>query len=159
MADFHIVLVEPRIPQNTGNIGRICVSSNAVLHLIRPLGFQLTQREIRRAGLDYWQYLEYYVWEDLEHFWQKYPFDKKHFLLTTKAKQQYYQADFSNGGFLYFGREDGGLREDILELYPCSCFRIPMSNLARSLNLAVSVGIVLYEGIRQMGLMYPPTVT
>lgn len=149
MSPFHIVLVEPRIPQNTGNIGRICVGGGAVLHLIKPLGFHLTQKEIKRAGLDYWQFLEYYTWDSLEDFWKHYPIDTKHFFLTTKAKKLHYDGNFSKGAFLYFGREDRGLPPYLLNAHTESCLRIPMRELARSLNLSVSVGIALYEAIRQ----------
>lgn len=149
MNGFHIVLVEPQIPQNTGNIGRLCVATNSVLHLIHPLGFSTGQKELKRAGLDYWQYLEVYEWQSLNLFWQHYPVDKRHFFFSTKAERLYYEADFSQGGFLYFGREDRGLDSSLVE--SAKAYRLPMVSGVRSINLATSVGAALYEGLRQLG--------
>lgn len=148
---LHIVLIEPRIPQNTGNIGRLCVATNAVLHLIHPLGFTLDEKHLKRAGLDYWQHLEKYEWDNITHFWQYHTPDSKHFFLSTKAKTPYYQANFQKECFLYFGREDAGISETILKTYATQTLTIPMSKHARSLNLATSVGIVAYEALRQIG--------
>lgn len=146
---FHIVLVEPQIPQNTGNIGRLCVAANAVLHLIHPLGFFITQKEIKRAGLDYWQHLEVYEYPNLESFWQIHTPNAQHYFLSTKTQKVYYEADLSEGAFLYFGREDAGLPQHIFHSYPQQIYTIPMQQGVRSINLATSVGAVLYEGVRQ----------
>lgn len=146
---LHIILIEPRIPQNTGNIGRLCVATNATLHLIHPLGFSLSDKLLKRAGLDYWQYLTKHEWDSLAHFWEHYPLDSRHFFLTTKAQTPHFHAHFGAECFLYFGREDAGIDERILQ--GKQCLRIPMSAHARSLNLATSVGIVAYEALRQQG--------
>ncbi len=150
---FHIVLHQPRIPQNTGNIGRLCFTSNSILHLIHPLGFNLSQKELKRAGMDYWDNLEVYEWENLSQFMesaaQSDTSEIPHFYLTTKSQIPYYNAPLSKGAYLHFGREDAGLDSILLEQYKSHCYTIPMQNNARSLNLATSVGIVLYEGIRQ----------
>ena len=148
---LHIILIEPRIPQNTGNIGRLCVAANATLHLIHPLGFCLGEKSLKRAGLDYWQYLQKYEWDSVEHFWAHYPLDSRHFFLTTKADKPYYHARFDKECFLYFGREDAGISEEILRANASQCLAIPMTAQARSLNLATSVGIVAYEVLRQQG--------
>ncbi len=150
---FHIVLHQPRIPQNTGNIGRLCFATDSVLHLIHPLGFTLSQKELKRAGLDYWKDLEVYEWQDLESFCLTCKSDRPHFYFTTKAQNLYWDAQLQGGAYLHFGREDAGLSVEILERYAQSCYRIPMCNDARSLNLATSVGIVLYEGLRQCHLL------
>lgn len=146
---FNIVLVEPRIPQNTGNIGRLCVASWARLHLIHPLGFHLSQKEIKRAGLDYWERLEVLEWESLQSFWQSFPPDSQHFFLSTKGSKNYFEASFFKECFLYFGREDAGLDETILQTFLGQTLKIPMKEGNRSINLATSVGAVLYEAIRQ----------
>ncbi|WP_299547682.1 tRNA (cytidine(34)-2'-O)-methyltransferase [uncultured Helicobacter sp.] len=157
---FHIVLHQPRIPQNTGNIGRLCYASNTALHLIHPLGFSLSQKELKRAGMDYWTHLEVYEYADMESFFRTHPIldsniSKRalpHFFLTTKTKTPYYAAQMQKGAYLHFGREDAGLSEEILKANHTHCYTIPMQNNARSLNLSTSVGIVLYEGIRQASL-------
>ncbi len=149
---INIVLVEPQIPQNTGNIGRLCVAANARLHLIHPLGFRIDEKEVKRAGLDYWQKLDVREYENLEAFWQEHPISSAHFFLSTKSKKLYYQAVFKDACFLYFGREDAGLNMQILHQYQEQCFKIPMSKDTRSINLATSVGAVLYEAIRQTKL-------
>lgn len=146
---FNIVLVEPRIPQNTGNIGRLCVAGWGRLHLIYPLGFSVSQKEIRRSGMDYWQKLDVNEWENLEAFWEKHPVDTKHFFLSTKAHQNYFDAKFEDECFLYFGREDAGLSEKILEQFNKQVYKLPMREDCRSINLATCVGAVLYEAIRQ----------
>ncbi len=149
---FHIVLVEPRIPQNTGNIGRLCVATDSTLHLIYPIGFSTKDKDIKRAGLDYWQHLKIFEWENLESFWKKYPFNDKHFLFSTKANKLYFTADLSNGGFLYFGREDAGLKASLLDSNANHVYKLPMKKGIRSINLATSVGAVLYEGIKQSNI-------
>ncbi|CUU39533.1 tRNA (cytidine(34)-2'-O)-methyltransferase [Helicobacter typhlonius] len=146
---FHIVLIQPQIPQNTGNIGRLCVATDSILHLIHPLGFSTSQKELKRAGLDYWQHLQVYEWENLEMFWAHYEVDKHHFFFTTKAQSTHYEADMSEGGFLYFGREDAGISSDILHTYKGQTYKLPMVAGVRSINLATSVGAALYEGVRQ----------
>ncbi len=150
---IHIILLEPRIPQNTGNIGRLCLAAGCRLHLIHPLGFSLTQKEIKRSGMDYWKDVDVCEWEDLEEFWACHPFCHRHFLLSTKAQKIYFQAPFAGKEpcFLYFGREDGGLPEWLLDKYFDQTYKIPMQEGVRSLNLATSAGAVLYEAIRQIG--------
>lgn len=146
---FNVVLVEPRIPQNTGNIGRLCVACWAKLHLIHPLGFDLSQKEIKRAGLDYWERLEIFEWENLEAFWRAFPPDSQHFFLSTKGNKNHFEAPFSKECFLYFGREDAGLDEKILQAFPDQTLKLPMKEGNRSINLATAAGAVLYEAIRQ----------
>lgn len=155
---IHIVLVEPQIPQNTGNIGRLCVASDARLHLIKPLGFSTSQKELKRAGLDYWQHLVVQEWENLETFWQSHPITineehtQKHFFFSTKAQKFHYQAHFTQECYLYFGREDAGIDERILAQHINATYKLPMTKIARSINLATCVGAVLYEVLRQNGL-------
>ncbi|TLD80416.1 tRNA (cytidine(34)-2'-O)-methyltransferase [Helicobacter sp. MIT 05-5293] len=150
---FHIVLVEPQIPQNTGNIGRLCVASGSVLHLIHPLGFSTSQKELKRAGLDYWQSLSVYEWQNLAAFWESHPFDaQQHFFFSTKAKRLYYDAPLAQAGYLYFGREDAGLNAEILKNFADNVYKMPMTPHTRSINLATCVGAVLYEGVRQSKL-------
>lgn len=156
---FHIVLVQPQIPPNTGNIGRLCVATNSILHLIHPLGFSLEAKELKRAGLDYWQSLQVFEWQNLECFWQKHALDSRHFFFSTKGKRAHYAAKFcgaessdkatKNECFLYFGREDAGLDSSLLQSHSDKVYRVPMIKGARSINLATSVGAVLYEAIRQ----------
>ena len=147
---FNIVLLEPRIPGNVGTIGRLCFALNCKLHLIKPYGFgEITEKEVRRAGLDYWYDLEVFEYENIEDFWAKNPFNDRHFLATTKTKNVYFDAKFNVGDYFYFGREDAGLPESLLSLSPNTCITIPMTNDARSLNIANSVSIVAYEALRQ----------
>ncbi|MCI2236150.1 MULTISPECIES: tRNA (cytidine(34)-2'-O)-methyltransferase [Helicobacter] len=153
---FHIVLHQPRIPQNTGNIGRLCFASNSILHLIHPLGFSITQKELKRAGMDYWDHLKVYEWENLSSFVESNLLEIPHFYLTTKSQIPYYNAPLKRGAYLHFGREDAGLDSALLSRYQDYCYTIPMQNNARSLNLATSVGIVLYEGIRQRDFIPSP---
>lgn len=147
---FNIVLLEPRIPGNVGTIGRLCFALNCKLHLIKPYGFgEITEKEVRRAGLDYWYDLEVFEYENIEDFWSKNPFNDRHFLATTKTKNVYFDAKFNLGDYFYFGREDAGLPEDLLSKFSHTCITIPMTNEARSLNIANSVSIVAYEALRQ----------
>ncbi len=146
---FNIVLVEPKIPQNTGNIGRLCVNLGATLHLVKPLGFDISDKAVRRAGLDYWQHLDLVVWESLHAFLQAHPIDKRTHLATTKTDKPYFEASFAPGDFLVFGSETSGLDEALLRTHPGRCITIPMGKMGRSLNLSVSVGIVAYEALRQ----------
>ncbi|BAK73307.1 MAG: tRNA (cytidine(34)-2'-O)-methyltransferase [Arcobacter sp.] len=147
---FNIVLLEPRIPGNVGTIGRLCFAMNCTLHLIKPYGFgEITEKEVRRAGLDYWYDLDVREYENIEDFWLKNPFNDRHFLATTKTKQVYFDAEYKVGDYIYFGREDAGLPVSLLEKSPKTCITIPMTNEARSLNIANSVSIVAYEALRQ----------
>jgi len=147
---FNIVLVEPRIPGNVGTIGRLAYGTNSVLHLIKPYGFgEITEKEVRRAGLDYWCELEVHEYDSLEDFWQKNPKTDRHFFATTKTTKAYFEQQYKDGDYFYFGREDAGLPEELLENNKELCVNIPMANDARSLNLANSVSIIVYDAIRQ----------
>lgn len=147
---FNIVLVEPRIPGNVGTIGRLAFALNCKLHLVKPYGFKdITEKEVRRAGLDYWFDLEVFEYENLEDFWSKNPFSARHFLATTKTTNIYFNQEFKENDFFYFGREDAGLPNSLIEKYSSSCITIPMTNSARSLNIANSVSVVVYEALRQ----------
>lgn len=145
---FHVVLVQPEIPQNTGNIARTCAATGCTLHLVRPLGFEISDKYLRRAGLDYWHLVNVEVHESLEAFLAQYPAARLH-LFTTKAKRTYTQAQYREGDFLVFGRETRGLDEEFLVQHPEACVRIPMREEARSLNLSNSVAIAVYEALRQ----------
>lgn len=147
---FNIVLLEPRIPGNVGTIGRLAFAMDCTLHLIKPYGFgEITEKEVRRAGLDYWFELDVREYDNIEDFWSKNPFSDRHFFATTKTKQVYFDAKYEVGDFLYFGREDAGLPEDLLVKNEKGCVTIPMTNEARSLNIANSVSIIAYEALRQ----------
>ena len=145
---MHIVLYEPEIPQNTGNIARTCAATGSVLHLIKPLGFSLEDKYLKRAGLDYWRMMRYEVHENFEELLEKYPGARMHFL-STKAPRSYTQVHFPPNAFLVFGKETRGLPEELLHDHYDRCIRIPMVEGARSLNLANSVAVVLYEALRQ----------
>lgn len=151
---MNIVLHQPEIPANTGNIGRTCVATGSVLHLIEPLGFRLTGKELRRAGMDYWEHLDVRRYMNFEEFVEKNlannP-DAKIWFATTKAKKVYTEAAFGENDFIMFGRESAGIPEEILVDYEDTCIRIPMLDKIRSLNLSNSVSIVLYEALRQQG--------
>lgn len=147
---FNIVLHEPRIPGNVGTIGRLAFALNCKLHLIKPYGFgEINEKQVRRAGLDYWYDLEVFEYENIEEFWKKHPMSNRHFFATTKTKQVYFEQKFEEGDFFYFGREDAGLPESFLTKNEQGCITIPMTNNARSLNIANSVSIVAYEALRQ----------
>ena len=145
---FHIVLVNPEIPQNTGNIARTCAATGTVLHLIKPLGFSLEDRYLKRAGLDYWNLLEYHVYDNEADFFRKHTGIRCHFS-STKAPRGYHEAEYRDGDYLVFGCETKGLPEKLLEKEYDRCVRIPMRREARSLNLSNSVAILLYEALRQ----------
>ena len=145
---FHIVLLEPEIPANTGNIGRSCVATGSSLHLIRPLGFSLDEKHLRRAGLDYWKDLDCTVYDDFADFCQKNP-GARLFFLTTKARRAYTEAAFAPDDYLVFGKESAGIPEEILVAHEEQCLRIPMVADNRSLNLSNAAAIVLYEALRQ----------
>lgn len=147
---MHIVLYQPEIPQNTGNIARTCAATGSMLHLIKPLGFELSDKYLKRAGLDYWHMMQYRVYENFEEFLQAWPGAKMHFL-STKAPQGYTSVGYEKDDFLVFGCETRGLPESLLSRVYDRCVRIPMVPGARSLNLSNSVAIVLYEALRQQG--------
>lgn len=147
---IHIVLVEPEIPQNTGNIARTCAATGAALHLIRPLGFSLDDRYLKRAGLDYWPLAQVQVHDDFPALLAGYPNLPRYFF-TTKGAQPYTSFTYPRDAMLVFGRETRGLPEALLTKYPGNCARIPMRAEARSLNLSNSVAIALYEVLRQQG--------
>lgn len=147
---MNIVLVNPEIPQNTGNIARSCAATGSVLHLIEPLGFSLSDRYLKRAGLDYWHLMTYHVYPDLTDFLRRHPEARMHFA-STKAPRGYHEATYQDGDFLVFGCETRGLPETLLSRVYDRCVRIPMKPEARSLNLSNSVAIVLYEALRQTG--------
>lgn len=146
---MHIVLVEPEIPQNTGNIARTCAATGARLHLIRPLGFDISEKAVRRAGLDYWHMVEVLEYEDLQDFFRKNEV-RQMWCLSTKAPRSYTEAEFQDGCYLFFGKETKGLPESFLASHYEQCLRIPMRPEARSLNLSNAVAITVYEALRQL---------
>ena len=146
---FNIVLVEPQIPQNTGTIGRICVNLGATLHLVKPLGFDIDDKAVKRAGLDYWKKLDLVVWESFEDFLKKHPISQNSYLATTKTDNLYFNTPFKKDDYILFGSETRGLDEKVLLENPSQCITIPMGGKGRSLNLGVSVGVVLYDALRQ----------
>jgi tRNA (cytidine/uridine-2'-O-)-methyltransferase len=148
----NIVLLEPEMPANTGNIGRTCVATGSTLHLIEPLGFQINEKAVRRAGLDYWEHLDVRVYDDYEDFLQKNP-GAKIFMATTKAKKTYTQVEYGPNDFIMFGKESAGIPEEILVENEETSIRIPMNYEIRSLNLSNSVAIVLYEALRQQNFV------
>lgn len=146
---FNIVLVNPQIPPNTGTIGRLCVNLGATLHLIKPLGFDIDDKAVKRAGLDYWHKLDLIVWEDLDTFLAAHPINEHTHLATTKTEKIYFDATFNKGDYILFGSETKGINEKILLEHSEKCITIPMGGAGRSLNLGVSVGVVTYEALRQ----------
>ena len=148
MAKLNIVLYEPEIPANTGNIGRTCVATGTKLHLIEPLGFSLSEKAIKRAGMDYWSQLDVERYVNYEDFLQRNP-GAKIYMATTKAKKIYSEASYEPDCYIMFGKESAGIPEEILVEHPEECVRIPMIGETRSLNLSNSVAIVLYEALRQ----------
>ena len=147
---LHVVLIEPEIPHNTGNIARTCAATGSELHLVKPLGFKLEDRYLKRAGLDYWPLVKVHVHEDFSQVLAQYP-DAPFFYASTKAPRSYAQASYPRDAFLVFGKESRGLPENLLERVYDRCVRIPMAPGARSLNLSNSVAIVVYEALRQQG--------
>jgi tRNA (cytidine/uridine-2'-O-)-methyltransferase len=147
---FNIVLVEPEIPPNTGNVARLCVATGAKLHLVKPLGFSLDDRALKRAGLDYWHEVDVALWESLDELMRAQPDKTRFFFLTTKGDAPYYDVAFRAGDFFVFGRETKGLPESLLAQHRDQLLTIPMSDKTRSLNLATAVAIVLFEGMRQL---------
>lgn len=148
---FNIVLVEPEIPPNTGSIARLCGATDTVLHLVKPLGFSIDDKHLKRAGLDYWRFVNIVLWESLDDFLAAQEETRLHFL-SKKVDRPYTAISFTPGDFLVFGKETKGLPEEILTLYADRCCTIPMSNPhIRSINLAMAAAVVLYEAIRQNG--------
>jgi tRNA (cytidine/uridine-2'-O-)-methyltransferase len=145
---FNVVLIEPEIPPNTGNIGRLCLATRSTLHLVKPLGFSLDDRELKRAGLDYWNEVDVHIWDSFEELQRAQGAAARYFFLTTKIKRPYYEVRFQKDDFLVFGRETKGLPEDLLAANLDNCITIPMHG-TRSLNLATAVAIVLFEAVRQ----------
>ena len=147
---LNIVLVEPEIPPNTGSIARLCGATNSVLHLVHPLGFSTDDKHLKRAGLDYWQHVTIKHWPSFDDFLQEQKETNLYFF-TTKTSTSYTKGQYQEGAYLIFGKETKGLPEDILDLYHDRCYTLPMANTnIRSLNLAMTAGIVLYEALRQV---------
>lgn len=147
---FNIVFLEPEMGSNTGNIGRSCVLTRSRLHLIEPLGFEITDKQVRRAGLDYWKDVDLVVHKSYTDFLEYLPQEARIFYCTTKAKKFYHQVQFKDGDYIMFGKESKGIPESILFEHPERCIKIPMiTEMKRSLNLANSANIVLYEALRQ----------
>lgn len=147
---LNIVLVEPEIPPNTGNVARLCAATGARLHLVKPLGFEITDKQLKRAGLDYWDMLDIHIYENYAEFEEKNPMGPR-YLATTKARRLYTEIQFEQGGYILFGKETKGLAPEILERYPDATMRLPMRSEARSLNLSNSVAVIAYEALRQWG--------
>ena len=147
---FHIVLVEPEIPQNTGNIARTCAATGSTLHLVRPLGFELSEKHLRRAGLDYWPLVDVQVHDSLDEVFTALK-GSRFFFFTTKAKRAYSDVSYQKGDALVFGKETAGLPEELLVAHEEGCVRIPMREGLRSLNLSNSAAIAVYEALRQNG--------
>ena len=145
---MNIVLHEPEIPANTGNIGRTCVATGTSLHLIKPLGFDISDKAVRRAGMDYWKELDLHVYENFEEFVEKNP-GARIYMATTKARKAYTEVEYKENDFIMFGKESAGIPEEILVKYEDTSVRIPMIGEIRSLNLSNSVSIILYEALRQ----------
>ena len=152
MSELNIVLVEPEIPQNTGNIARTCAATGARLHIVKPMGFTIDDKKLKRAGLDYWHLLDLTYYDNIVDFFEKNK-DGNFFFFTTKAKRTHSDVTYTDKSFLIFGKETKGLPEELLLEHPEECVRIPMIDDARSLNLSNAVAIGTYEALRQMG--YP----
>lgn len=149
--NLNIVLYQPEIPQNTGNIGRTCVLTDSRLHLIKPLGFEISDKQLKRSGMDYWPQLDYIVYESFKDFYEKNK-DARIYLSTTKADKYYNEAEYRKGDFIMFGRESSGVPDEIHRLFENTSIKVPMLETSdRSLNLSNSVAIVAYEALRQIG--------
>ena len=149
---FNVVLVEPRIPQNTGNIARTCAATGCGLQIVRPMAFEIDDKKLKRAGLDYWQYLNVRYYDSLADFFEKTKSDSvRYHYATTKAPHTYTEVTYTDNDYILFGREDAGLPEELLYEHEERCIRIPMIPEARSLNLSNSVAIIVYEAMRQVG--------
>jgi tRNA (cytidine/uridine-2'-O-)-methyltransferase len=147
---FNVVLVEPEIPPNTGNVARLCLATGSRLHLVKPLGFSVDDRQLRRAGMDYWHQVDLQYWNDVDAFETATRPPIRRFLFTTKTERSYWDTEFKPGDYLVFGRETRGLPESLLQAQSESCLTIPMEPAARSLNLATAVAVVLFEAVRQL---------
>jgi len=147
---MNIVLVEPEIPQNTGNISRTCAITGSTLHLVRPLGFSIDDKRLKRAGLDYWHLLDIYYYDSFKELLDKYP-DGSFYYATTKAGNNYTEMCYGVDDFLVFGKETKGLPKELIDKNASRCVRVPMANDARSMNLANSVAVILFEALRQNG--------
>ncbi|AJY75841.1 tRNA (uridine(34)/cytosine(34)/5-carboxymethylaminomethyluridine(34)-2'-O)-methyltransferase TrmL [Paenibacillus beijingensis] len=145
---FHIVLVEPEIPANTGNIARTCAATGAHLHLVRPLGFRTDDKTLKRAGLDYWYAVQVHYYDSFQELADKHP-EGRFFFASTRASKTYCDMNYRDGDFFVFGKETKGLPQELLDRYPETCIRMPMTDKVRSLNLSNSAAIVLYEALRQ----------
>lgn len=156
MNPLNIVLVEPQIPQNTGNIARTCAATGASLHLVRPLGFDIDDKKLKRAGLDYWHLLDIHYYDGMKDFVEKNP-DAPCYYFTTKGRHIYSDEAFPECCYLIFGREDAGLPEELLHAHPDTCLRLPMIEGARSLNLSNSVAVAAFEVLRQRGFPHLKT--
>ena len=150
MPELNVVLHQPEIPSNTGNIARTCLATGARLHLVKPLGFSIDDRQLKRAGMDYWHEVDVRLWESLEElFAASEPEMERRFFFTTKSRRPYFEAEYQAGDWLFFGRETKGLPEPLLAAHEGQCVTIPMTNSARSLNLSVAVGVAVFEARRQ----------
>lgn len=150
MSRLNIVLIEPQIPQNTGNIARTCAATGARLHLVEPMGFKIDDKQLKRSGLDYWHYLDISYYSSTEDFFEKNQ-GGNFFFFTTKGKKTYCEVNYPDNSFLIFGREDKGLSEQLLVQHPQSCLRLPMMTGIRSLNLSNTVAVAVYEVLRGWG--------
>jgi len=148
--NFNIVLVTPQIPNNTGNIGRLCVGSNSTLHLVKPLGFEITDARVKRAGLDYWKDLDVIYHENFNSLIDKIEDSSRVFFFTTKAINTYYDVSYNEGDWLIFGKESDGLPQEIISTYKEQCVKIPFPGTVRSFNLGNAVAMALGEGLRQL---------
>jgi tRNA (cytidine/uridine-2'-O-)-methyltransferase len=155
---FNVVLVEPEIPPNTGNIGRLCLATRSTLHLVKPLGFSLDDRQLQRAGLDYWNEVPLQLWDSFDSLQRAQASATRYFFLTTKSRRPYYDIKFRENDFLVFGRETKGLSEQLLAANRRHCITIPMHG-TRSLNLATAVAIVLFEAMRQQSMVLRANVS
>ncbi len=150
MTNFKVVLVQPEIPSNTGNIGRTCVATRSELHLIKPLGFEISDKRLKRAGLDYWPYLKYKEYKNWESWKTKNPISSRTWFFSTRGHKIFYEISFKPGDTFVFGRETKGLDEQVLSTYKEQSLLIPFEGEVRSLNLANAVSVVLFEGLRQL---------
>lgn len=148
--NFHIVLIEPEIPNNTGNIGRTCVGNYCDLHLVGKLGFEISDKQLKRAGLDYWQHLEWHHHKDMKTWWSLIKDPSRVFFFSKKAKHSYFDVQYQRGDWLVFGKETKGLSEEILAAHQEQTVKIPFEGPIRSLNLASAVAVGVYEGLRQV---------
>ncbi len=147
-----MVLVAPEIPQNTGNIGRLCLAAGARLHLVEPLGFEIDEKQLRRAGLDYWEHVDLRVWSSFDELCSDAVAGARFWFFTTKVQRDYWDIEYARGDYLVFGRETKGLPESMLAEHAESCVTIPMAEDVRSINLATSVGIGTYEALRRISM-------